>query len=322
MSDVDFLVERRHLKSSRARWRMLAFVILGLAVIGAGWLTIGKKELGEHTAHVARIDIKGVITGDRETLEMIKRVKDSKAKAALVVIDSPGGTVTGSDALYQALRDLTKTMPVVAVVDGTAASGGYIAALSADQIIARRTAIVGSIGVLFQYPNVVKLLDTLGVKFEGAKSNPLKAAPNPVEVTTPEAQAALEAVVMDTFGWFKELVQERRHLSDDEVKAVSDGRIYTGKQGLALKLVDRLGDDQDAISWLEQEKGLDKGLKIRRYKPQRDLDRLGLLKGLAGLSDMAGLGGIGSLLRHLDNRSEAVVLDGLLVLWHPEASHH
>ncbi len=322
MSDVDFLVERRHLKSSRARWRMLAFVISGLAVIGAGWLSIGKQELGDHSAHVARIDIKGVITGDKATLDVIQRVKDSKAKAALVVIDSPGGTVTGSDALYQALRDLTKTMPVVAVVEGTAASGGYIAALSADQIIARRTAIVGSIGVLFQYPNVVKLLDTLGVKFEGVKSSPLKAAPNPVEVTTPEAQAALEAVVMDTFGWFKELVQERRHLSDDEVKAVSDGRIYTGKQGLALKLVDRLGDDRDAITWLEQEKGLDKGLKIRRYKPERELDRLGLLKGLAGLSELAGLGSTGALLRQLDNQSEAVVLDGLLVLWHPEASHH
>ncbi|NBS01205.1 MAG: signal peptide peptidase SppA [Rhizobiales bacterium] len=322
MSDVDFLVERRHLKSSRARWRMLAFVISGLAVIGAGWLALGKQELGDHTAHVARIDIKGVITGDKQTLDVIKRVKDSKAKAAMVVIDSPGGTVTGSDALYQALRDLTKTMPVVAVVDGTAASGGYIAALSADQIIARRTAIVGSIGVLFQYPNVVKLLDTLGVKFEGVKSSPLKAAPNPVELTTPEAQAALEAVVMDTFGWFKELVQERRHMSDDELKAVSDGRIYTGKQGLALRLVDRLGDDRDAISWLEQEKGLDKGLKIRRYKPERDLDRFGLLKGLAGLSEWMGLGGMGSLLRHLDNQSEAVVLDGLLVLWHPEASHH
>ncbi len=321
MSDVDFLVERRHLKSSRARWRMLAFVILGLAVIGAGWLTIGKQELGDHTAHVARIDIKGVITGDKDTLDVIKRVKDSKAKAALVVIDSPGGTVTGSDALYQALRDLTKTMPVVAVVDGTAASGGYIAALSADQIIARRTAIVGSIGVLFQYPNVVKLLDTLGVKFEGVKSSPLKAAPNPVEVTTPEAQAALESVVMDTFVWFKELVQERRHLNDDEVKAVSDGRIYTGKQGLALKLVDRLGDDQDAITWLEQEKGLDKGLKIRRYKPERRLDRLGMLNGLAGLSDFMGLSGMGALLRHIDNQGEAVVLDGLLVLWHPDASH-
>lgn len=322
MSDVDFLVERRHLKSSRARWRMLAFVILGLSVIGAGWMTMGKKELGEHMAHVARIEIKGVITGDKDTLDMIKRVKDSKAKAALVVIDSPGGTVTGSDALYQALRDLNKAMPVVAVVDGTAASGGYIAALSADHIVARRTAIVGSIGVLFQYPNVVKLLETLGVKFEGVKSSPLKAAPNPVEVTTPEAQAALEAVVMDTFGWFKELVQERRRMSDDELKAVADGRIYTGKQGLALKLVDSLGDDQDAMAWLEKEKGLDKGMKIRRYKPEHPLDRFGLIKGLAGLSELMGLNAVGSVLRSLDNQGQAVVLDGLLALWHPEASQH
>jgi len=320
MSDVDFLIERRQLKTSRSRWRLMTFVVLGLAVIAVAAVSLGKNEMVDHLPHVARIDIKGVITGDKPTLDMIKRVKDSKAKAALVVIDSPGGTVTGSDALYQALRDLNKTIPVVAVVDGTAASGGYIAALSSDHIIARRTAIVGSIGVLFQYPNVVKLLDTLGIRMEGAKSSPLKAAPNPVEVTTPEAQAALEAVVQDTFAWFKELVQERRHMSDEQLKAVADGRIYTGKQGLSLQLVDQLGDDQDAFAWLVAQKGLEKDLKIRRYKPDQSLDRYGLIKGLAFASDLAGLSGLASALRNLDQDHQAVVLDGLLALWHPEAS--
>lgn len=322
MSDVDFLIERRQLKTSRARWRLASFLLVALAVVGAAFLTLGKEQMAEHLPHVARIDIKGVITGSKDTLDVIKRVKESKAKAALVVIDSPGGTVTGSDVLYQALRDLNKTMPVVAVVDGTAASGGYIAALSADRIVARRTAIVGSIGVLFQYPNLVKLLDTVGIKFEGVKSSPLKAAPNPVEVTTPEAQAALEAVVLDTFSWFKELVQERRHMSDDQLKAVADGRIYTGKQGLALGLVDGLGDDQDAMTWLETEKGLEKGLKIRRYKPDHALDRFGLIKGLASLSEAAGLNEVGSVLRNIDSQGQAVVLDGLLVLWQPAPSSH
>lgn len=319
MSETDYLVERRILKKSRSRWRFAAFAVAALALVAAGYWQFGRELVTEHQTHIARIDVRGVITGERTTLDLIKRVKDSKARAALVVIDSPGGTVTGSDALYTALRDLSSTMPVVAVVDGTAASGGYIAALGTDRIIARRTAIVGSIGVLFQYPNIVRLLDTLGVKMEGVKSSPLKAAPNPVETTTPEARAALEAVVMDTFGWFKDLVRERRALSDSELAQVSDGRIFTGKQGLALKLVDSLGDDKDAIAWLEQEKGLPKNLKVKRYRAKNSLEPLDLVNQAANLAQAMGFELLAGLLQRSAQENQALVLDGLLVLWHPSA---
>lgn len=319
MSETDYLVERRILKKSRSRWRFAAFAVAALALVAAGYWQFGRELVTEHQTHIARIDVRGVITGERTTLDLIKRVKDSKARAALVVIDSPGGTVTGSDALYTALRDLSSTMPVVAVVDGTAASGGYIAALGTDRIIARRTAIVGSIGVLFQYPNIVRLLDTLGVKMEGVKSSPLKAAPNPVETTTPEARAALEAVVMDTFGWFKDLVRERRALSDSELAQVSDGRIFTGKQGLALKLVDSLGDDKDAIAWLEQEKGLPKNLKVKRYRAKNSLEPLDLVNQAANLAQAMGFELLAGLLQRSGQENQALVLDGLLVLWHPSA---
>ena len=319
MSETDYLVERRILKKSRSRWRLTAFLVAAVALIGAGYWQFGRELVTEHQTHIARIDVRGVITGERTTLDLIKRVKDSKARAALVVIDSPGGTVTGSDALYTALRDLSSTMPVVAVVDGTAASGGYIAALGTDRIIARRTAIVGSIGVLFQYPNIVRLLDTLGVKMEGVKSSPLKAAPNPVETTTPEARAALEAVVMDTFGWFKDLVRERRALSDSELAQVSDGRIFTGKQGLALKLVDSLGDDKDAIAWLEQEKGLPKNLKVKRYRAKNSLEPLDLVNQAANLAQAMGFELLAGLLQRSAQENQGLVLDGLLVLWHPSA---
>lgn len=317
MSETDYLVERRILKKSRSRWRLAAFAVAAISVLFFGYWQFGRDVVVEHQAHIARLDVRGVIAGERTTLDLIKRVKDSKARAALVVIDSPGGTVTGSDALYSALLDLSATMPVVAVVDGMAASGGYIAALASDHIIARRTSIVGSIGVLFQYPNVVKLLDTLGVKMEGVKSSPLKAAPNPVETTTPEARAALEAVVMDTFAWFKDIVRERRHLSDSELALVSDGRIFTGKQGVALKLVDGLGDDKDAIAWLEQEKGLPKNLKVKRYRPKNDLETFDFVNGAASLAHAMGFEGVATLLQRSNAENRGVVLDGLLVLWHP-----
>ena len=319
MSETDYLVERRILKKSRSRWRVAAFAVAAMSVLFFGYWQFGRDVVVEHQAHIARLEVRGVIAGERTTLDLIKRVKDSKARAALVVIDSPGGTVTGSDALYSALLDLSASMPVVAVVDGMAASGGYIAALASDHIIARRTSIVGSIGVLFQYPNVVKLLDTLGVKMEGVKSSPLKAAPNPVETTTPEARAALEAVVMDTFAWFKDIVRERRHLSDAELALVSDGRIFTGKQGLALKLVDGLGDDKDAIAWLEKEKGLPQNLKVKRYRPKKNLEAFDLVNGAASLAHAMGFEVLASVLQRSNAENQGVVLDGLLVLWHPSS---
>ena len=111
----------------------------------------------------------------------------------IVHINSPGGTVAGSEELYDSLIKLKAKKPMVVVVDGLAASGGYIAAMASDRILAQQSAIVGSIGVIFQYPNVTELLKTIGVQVETIKSSPLKAAPSGYEPTSPEARAAVEA---------------------------------------------------------------------------------------------------------------------------------
>ena len=125
-------------------------------------------------------------------------------------IDSPGGTTAGSEQLYDALRALQAKKPMVVVVDGLAASGAYIAALSCDHIIAQDTSLVGSIGVLFQFPNFTQVLKTVGIQVEEIKSSPLKAAPNGFEPTSPEARAAIAAIVTDSYAWFKDLVKNRR----------------------------------------------------------------------------------------------------------------
>ncbi len=103
--------------------------------------------------YIARIRIQGLIRDNQERVEALDRLGRSRAKAVIVHIDSPGGTTAGSQQLYDALRDLQARKPMVVVVDGLAASGAYIAALSADHIIAEDTSLVGSIGVLFQFPN-------------------------------------------------------------------------------------------------------------------------------------------------------------------------
>ena len=211
-SPVETVLDRRQLRRKLTRWRLAA---AGLAVV-AVLVAVGRfgGEAGRLTSHIARVQISGLITGDRSTLKLLKSVEDSNAAAVVVEVSSPGGTVTGSEHIYDALRRIAKKKPVVAVVDTMAASGGYIVALGADHIVADGNSLVGSIGVLFQFPNVSKLLDTIGVKVETIKSSPLKAAPNGLEPTSDAAKAAIDALVVDSYSWFKSLVKTRRNLNN------------------------------------------------------------------------------------------------------------
>ena len=231
-----------------------------------------------------------MILGDKDTIDLIKKISEStQAKAVLLTIDSPGGTTTGAEKLYEELRRLNEKKPVVAVVGTVAASGAYIAAIAADTIVAQGNSLVGSIGVLFQYPNFYKLLDNVGVKVEEVKSSPLKAAPNGLEPTSEAARAAVASLVADSYSWFKDLVKERRHLDDAGLAKVSDGRVFTARQGVPLKLVDILGGEREAIAWLEKDKGVAKDLPVREWKKKGSLERLGLVEGAATASRLVGL---------------------------------
>ncbi len=175
---------------------------------------------------------------------------------------------------------------------------------------------------MFQYPNVGDLLKTLGIKVEEVKSSPLKAAPSGYEPTSPEARAAIEAVVLDTYAWFRGLVKNRRQLDEAALEQVADGRVFTGRQGLALKLVDELGDEKAAIAWLAKEKNVDPKIPVRDYRLR---DRLGDLSFLrATLVTVLDAAGLGALARRIEEWGalqalERLNLDGLLALWHPPA---
>jgi protease-4 len=229
----------------------------------------------------------------------------------LVRIDSPGGGTEGSEEIYDELRRLAAKKPVAAVVGGMAASGAYIAALGTDRIFARGNSIVGSIGVLVEYPNISGLMDKVGVKFESIKSSPLKAAPNGFEPTSDEARAAMAALIADSFDWFKGLVKDRRGLTDEELAKVDDGRVFTGRQGLPLKLVDAIGDERDAIAWLEKDRGVAKNLPVRDYKPGSGWAGFKLTSLAAGAADLAGLTSLAEALRYEDRPP----VDGLVSVW-------
>jgi protease-4 len=232
--------------------------------------------------------------------------------------------VGGSEQLYDSLAKVKAKKPMVVVVDGLAASGGYIAAMASDQIVASQSSIIGSIGVIFQYPNVTELLKTVGVQVETVKSTPLKAAPSGLEPTTPEARAAVEALVKDSYDWFKGVVRDRRHLDPALLEKVSDGRVFTGRQAIGLKLIDALGDEQMAIDWLAKEKNIDPKTPVRDYPLTPRFSDLPFLHVAAlGLLDVLGLTALAEQFRDWGavQAFERLNLDGLLALWHPPSSH-
>jgi protease-4 len=317
--DADLIVDRRRLRRKLTFWRVVAIVVIVLGLAGAAALVSNRIGVFGVRPYIARVTISGLIRGDQERVRQLDLLgRTSLARAVIVHVDSPGGTTAGSEQLFDSLSRLREKKPLVVVVDSLAASGGYITALAADHIVAQQTSLVGSIGVLFQYPNVADLLGKIGVKVEAVKSTPLKAAPDGFEPTSPEATAALNSIIQDSYAWFKGLVQSRRHLTDDELAAVDDGRVFTGHQGLGLKLVDELGDERAALAWLAKEKHVDAKLPVRDYRLQSRFGDLPFLHAAAvALLDAAGLNTLAQRLDVWGAAVEPFNLDGLLALWHP-----
>ena len=321
--DADQIVDRRRLRRKLTFWRVLTVLVV-LAAIGAVFAVSRQGTLtGVVSGQIARVTISGLIRGNQERVEAIERLSNSSVKAVIVHIDSPGGTTAGSEQLYDSLRELQAKKPMVVVVDGLAASGAYIAALSSEYIIAQDTSLVGSIGVLFQYPNFTDVLKTIGVKVEEIKSSPLKAAPNGFEPTSPEARAAIEAIVLDSYAWFKGLVKDRRALDDAQLAVVSDGRVFTGRQGVGLKLVDALGNEKTALAWLEKEKKVPASTPVRDVSLQPRFSELSILHLAAWSFEALGLSAFAQRIEAWGavQAVERLNLDGLLALWHPPMSN-
>jgi len=323
--DADLIVDRRRMRRKLTFWRVLAIAVIVLGIAGVAAWSSNRFGFTGIRPYIARVTISGLIRGDQERVQQLDQLaKSSMARAVIVHVDSPGGTTAGSEQLFDSLSRVRENKPLVIVVDSMAASGGYITALAGDHIVAQQTSLVGSIGVLFQYPNFADLLDKIGVKVESVKSTPLKAAPDGFEPTSPEARAALNSIIQDSYSWFKGLVQNRRHLSDSELQTAADGRVFTGHQAIDLKLIDELGDERAAIAWLGKEKNVDTKLPVRDYRLTSRFGDLPFLHAAAVAAlDAAGFGALGRRLDELGS-IDAVGrfnLDGLLALWHPASAN-
>lgn len=321
--DADAIVDRRRMRRKLTFWRVVALLVVVLAVAIGAIMLAPKTGLTPGDNAIARIKIQGLIRGNQTRVEALERLGKSNARAVIVHLDSPGGTTAGAEQLYDALRTLQARKPMVVVIDGLAASGAYIAALSAEHIVAHDTSLVGSIGVLFQYPNFTEVLKTIGIKVESIKSSPLKAAPSGFEPTSAEAHAAIEAIVLDSYAWFKTLVKTRRNLDDAQLAKVADGRVFTGRQGLPLKLVDELGNEKTALAWLARVKKVPANTPVRDYKLEPRFSELSFLHVAAWGAQAVGLSAFAQRIEAWGGVQavERLNLDGLLALWHPSPSN-
>jgi protease IV len=302
------IIEKRQLRRRLWRWRAIAAVAIVAALAALAWQG---GDFSRSLDHVARVKIDGLITGDQATLDLLESLsKADHVKGVIVRIDSPGGTTAGSEAVYDKLRKIAAKKPVAAVMDTVAASGGYITAISADYIVARGNTVTGSIGVIFSFPEVSELLGKLGIRMEEVKSGELKAEPTPYKPMSERVRQITNEMVQESFTWFVNLVAERRKLPVERVRVLADGRVYSGRQAVAEKLIDALGGEEEAVAWMEG-KGMPKSLKTLDWEraPERGSYGLGI-----AIADRA-LEAFG--LNGLRQKAEAARLDGLLVLWHP-----
>jgi protease-4 len=285
------------MSTTRARRWVLA-AVAALALSGcSGLITIDLspriRPLEEETvegsgkAKILLLDLSGVLQEEvtsfslttppprvpllaRVREELKKAEKDDDVAALVVRINSPGGTITASDILYREIRGFKerKKVPVIAAIMDVGASGGYYAALAADQILAHPTTVTGSIGVIMLTLNAQGLLEKIGVAPLAIKSGEKKDAGSPFRAMTADERALFQGIIDDMHGRFVRLLAESRRLPEAQVRGFADGRVYTAEQALALKLVDRIGYLDDALAMARRAARIDAARVIMYHRPR------------------------------------------------------
>ena len=244
------------IKSKASFWRNISICLLFM--VFASIINSNKNaELKKHGDYIAKVKISGEInnyTFDEKRLDSLK--DDDNIKAVILEIDSPGGEVVPSEILYTRLKEISSIKPVVTTIKGLGASGAYMVALASEYIVAYNTSLVGSIGVLFQSANISNSLDKIGVKVKLYKSSKLKASPNVFEETNEEVDSVIREKVNDMYSYFLDIFMTNRKINRRDAMDIANGQVYTGRQALNFKLIDKIGDTNDLISYLK-----DKGVE-------------------------------------------------------------
>jgi protease IV len=315
--ETEAVLDRRRLRRRLSVWRVLA-VVAGALALGLLLFSSAERAGLLEQQQIARVTIEGLITDDRDQLRLLKKLAESSKVAGVILfVNSPGGTTVGGEALFEALRDLAKAKPLVAQFGTIATSAAYIAGLATDQIVARGNTITGSVGVIFQWPEFSGLLEKLGIKVNEIKSGPLKANPSPFQPLDEPGKDAAEKMVAESQRWFLNLVRTRRGIDTGSVSGLEQGAVFSGRDALANKLIDQIGGEAEVVKYLEDQRGVAKGLKIVDWKPSRDSDWSLVRLATQALARATGISALGQLAHVLgEDGWVSLRLDGLLSVWH------
>ena len=236
---------------------VIGSIIIGSFVLFLGFLFLAflgifsedrsaSLDFGEK---VAIIEVHGVISNSANVIRQLKKYgEDSSIPALVIHIDSPGGGVAASQEIYEEINKLRKKgKKIVASMGSLGASGGYYIACAADTIVANSGTITGSIGVIFEFPVIEELMKKIGVKVEVVKSGEMKDVGSFSRPMTEKERKHIQDVINDTYDQFVNVLVKERNLPKEEVIRLADGRVFTGRQAKELRLIDELGDLEDAI---------------------------------------------------------------------------
>ncbi|MGN7618579.1 MAG: signal peptide peptidase SppA [Ehrlichia sp.] len=268
----DYLLKIEILSSKVKLWRTLTFLMVFVLLILSNYVDTSSISNFLDNEYIAKVNIDGKIETNEELSRLLDKIaKDGNIKGLILNINSPGGTITGSEILYQNVRNVSQHKPVVALLNDFAASGGYMTAVAADYIISRHTTITGSIGVLIQYFGINSLAEKMGVSLRLIKSSNLKAATSPFEEFTQEKEESLRRVIDESYKYFVDIVADRRKMGRDQVLKLADGSMYTGSEALSIGLVDQIGGEEEALRWFFSQNVKTRKVKVLSRKAHRSI---------------------------------------------------
>ena len=227
----------------------LGILVLFLGTVWVFMATVSEDGLPTGGPKVAVVEVEGIIVdGGAAVRELREHADNASVKAVVLRVNSPGGVVAPTQEIFAAIQRVRKGgKPVIASLGAVAASGGYYVATAADRIYASPGTLTGSIGVVMQMANIEGLLKKVGVEYVVVKAGSYKDVGNLARSMSPEERKMLQALLDDVYSQFVDAVAEGRGLERKEVLAFADGRIYSGQQALALKMVDEMGGFEDAV---------------------------------------------------------------------------
>lgn len=231
-----------------------AFFLFVLAVFTLVYLTM---HAGDQTAsfkgfgdRIGVVDLEGVILSPKPVVDQLKKFNDDDSiKAIIIHVNSPGGGVAASEEIYRAVKRIhdQKKKPIVASIETVGASGAYYVSAATNKIYADNGSVVGSIGVISEWVNYGDLLHWAKLKEQILKVGEFKDTGDPTRDLTPAERAYLQALIDNMYGQFVKAVADGRGRKFDEIKAIADGRVWTGEQALSMKMVDQIADFQAAV---------------------------------------------------------------------------